>query len=329
MKITLLNESDLRRCVGFTREAMDAIAEGFTRLAQGRAYAPPVISIEVAEHHGDVDIKTAYIHGLDSFAVKVASGYFDNPAKGLPFGSGVMILINAETGFLQAILADNGYLTELRTGLAGAIAAEYLARRDAVTAGIIGAGAQARYQLRGLKLVRNIKNVLVWALSTSDVTRYADEMATELKVRVSICPDAETVVRGADIVVTATPARQPFLRAAWLRPGVHVTCMGSDMPGKQELYADCFARADRVVCDRIAQAFTRGELQHAKAEHIISENKVDELGELTAAAKRGRRRDSEITICDLTGVGVQDTAIARLAYARATSLGLGSEFCSD
>ena len=141
MKVTLLNEADIRSCVGFSPEAMAAVAEGFTRLAQGRAYAPPVVSIDVAEHHGDIDIKTAYIHGLDSFAVKVASGFFDNPAKGLPYGSGVMILISAETGFLQALLADNGYLTELRTGLAGAIAAQYLARCDAVTAGIVGSGS--------------------------------------------------------------------------------------------------------------------------------------------------------------------------------------------
>jgi ectoine utilization protein EutC len=328
MKVTLLNEADIRGCVGFTPDALAAVSEGFTRLAQGRAYAPPVVSIEVAEHHGDVDIKTAYIHGLDSFAVKVASGFFDNPAKGLPYGSGVMILISAETGFLQAILADNGYLTELRTGLAGAIAAQHLARRDATTAGIIGSGSQARYQLRGLKLVRDIERVFVYSLVAGDVARYANEMSAELGIEVIAAPSAEAVVREADIVVTTTPSRQPYLQAAWLRPGLHITAIGADLPGKQELHADCFGRADRVVCDRISQAFILGELQHAKAARIIAESKVDELGELTGGAKPGRRRDTDITICDLTGVGVQDTAIARLAFARATADGLGTEFVS-
>ena len=329
MKVTLLNEADIRRCVGFSPEAMAAVAEGFTRLAQGRAYAPPVVSIDVAEHHGDVDIKTAYIHGLDSFAVKVASGFFDNPAKGLPYGSGVMILISAETGFLQALLADNGYLTELRTGLAGAIAAQYLARCDAATAGIIGSGSQARYQLRGLKLVRDIKKVLVYGIAAGDVARYATEMSAELDLEVQVAPNVETVVRGSEVVVTTTPSRQPYLEAGWLHPGLHITAVGSDLPGKHELHTACFVQADRVVCDRVSQCFTLGELQYAKAARVSVENRVDELGELTAGAKHGRRRDDEITICDLTGVGVQDTAIARLTYARATAQGLGSEFSSD
>ncbi len=151
MKVTLLSEAEIRDCVGFDREALEAIAQGFSRLAEGRAFAPPVIAIEIPEHNGEVDIKTAYIEGLDSFAVKVAAGFFDNPARGLPYGTGMMVLISAETGFLQALLVDNGYLTELRTGLAGALAADSAGaprdrdrRRDRL--GLAGALPDARPQ---------------------------------------------------------------------------------------------------------------------------------------------------------------------------------------
>lgn len=326
MTVTLLSEADIRGCVGFDRDALEAVALGFTRLAEGRAFAPPVIAIEIPEHNGEVDIKTAYIEGLDSFAVKVASGFPDNPAQGLPYGTGMMVLISAETGFLKALLVDNGYLTELRTGLAGAIAAEHLARPDTETAGVIGSGSQARYQMRGLHMVRPFKRLLVYGVIADEVQRYAADMAWELGVDTVIAPTAEAVVRESDVVVTTTPSREPYLQATWLHPGLHVTCMGADMPTKQELYTDCFGKADRVVCDRRAQCLVLGELHHAVDAGSIDEDQVDELGELTSGAKPGRGGGDEITVCDLTGVGVQDTAIARLAYERAVAQGLGQTY---
>jgi len=306
MKVTLLSETDIRASVGFDRDALEAIAQGFARLAEGRAFAPPVIAIEIPEHSGEVDIKTAYIEGLDSFAVKVASGFVDNPAKGLPYGTGTMVLISAETGFLQALLVDNGYLTELRTGLAGGLAADLLARRDIGDVAVIGSGSQARYQLRGLRLVRDFGRVHVFGTVPEQVAGYVDEVEAELGVEVLVAATAEAAVRAADVVICTTPSREPYLEASWLQPGVHVTAMGADMPAKQELFADCLGRADRVVCDRRAQCVV--------------------LGELVTGRRPGRRGDDEITICDLTGVGVQDTAIARLAYRRALAHGLGAGF---
>ena len=329
MMVTLLSESDIRASAGFDREALDAVAQGFARLAEGRAFAPPVIAIEIPEHSGEVDIKTAYIEGLDSFAVKVASGFFDNPAKGLPYGTGMMVLISAETGFLQALLVDNGYLTELRTGLAGGLAADLLARRDISDVAVIGSGSQARYQLRGLRLVRDFERVRVFGIVPDEVARYVDEVETELHVDVLAAPTVEEAVRGADVVLCATPSRGPYLEAQWLQPGVHVTSMGSDMPTKQELYVDCLSRADRVVCDRRSQCVALGELHHAVDAGAVEADDVDELGELVTGAKPGRRSDDEITICDLTGVGVQDTAIATLAYRNALAQGLGATFGDD
>jgi ectoine utilization protein EutC len=326
MKVTLLSEADIRACVGFDREALEAVAQGFSRLAEGRAVAPPVVAIEIPEHCGEVDIKTAYIEGLDSFAIKVASSFADNPAKGLPSGTGMMVLISAETGFLQALLVDNGYLTELRTGLAGALAADRLARRQIETVGVIGSGAQARYQMRGLKMVRDFTRLYVYGLVAAEIAHFVDDMGAELGVDVVVAATAESVVRESDVVVCATPARQPYLQPQWLHPGLHITSMGSDMPGKQELCPECFAKADRVACDRVSQCVVIGELHHVVDAGLLDQSQVDELGELTAGMKPGRQTDDEITICDLTGVGVQDTAIARLAFRRATAAGLGATF---
>jgi len=328
MKITLLGESELRSCVGMDADALAAVATGFTRLAEGRASVPPVIAVMVPEHHGEVDIKTAYIEGLDSFAVKVASGFFDNPRNGLPYGGGMMILLSAETGFLQALLADNGYLTDLRTGLAGAVVAQHLAPAVVHTAGVIGSGSQARYQIRGLRMVRDFERLMVYGVLEAEVARYAEGMERELGVDVVVAATPESVLRESEFVVTTTPSREPYVEARWLHPGLHITCMGSDMEDKQELYADCFARADLVACDRLAQCAVIGELHHALACGAIAEEDVVEVGALTGGRHPGRTDDRQITICDLTGVGVQDTAIARLAYARAVERGLGSAYDS-
>jgi ectoine utilization protein EutC len=325
VNVHILKEAELRHCVSMDQHAMAAVSEGFTRLAEGKASLPPIIRVDIAENHGEVDVKTAYIHGLDRFAIKIASGFSDNPRLGLPYGSGMMVVISAKTGFLEAILLDNGYLTELRTGLAGAIAAQHLARTSIKTAGIIGSGMQARYQARGLNLVRDFDRLLVYGPTPEHVQRYIEEMQAELGVEVIAMDHPEQVVRESDVVVTTTPSRQPYLRAEWLHPGLHVTCMGSDAEHKQELYPDVIARADRLVCDRKSQCLRLGELHHALDAGVISEeDDIFELGELTAGRHPGREGEDEITICDLTGVGVQDTAIALLALERARAQGLGT-----
>jgi ornithine cyclodeaminase/alanine dehydrogenase-like protein (mu-crystallin family) len=130
VKVTILNESELRSCVSMDEDSMDAVAEGFSRLTEGRATVPPILCIDVAENNGEVDIKTAYVHGLDSFVIKIASGFFNNRDLGLSTGSGMMVVVSAKTGFPQTVLLDNGYLTDVRTGLAGAIAAQYLSREN-------------------------------------------------------------------------------------------------------------------------------------------------------------------------------------------------------
>lgn len=322
--IKVLDEKDIRQCVSVNREAFAVVSEGFSRLAEGKAHVPPIVRIDVPEFNGEVDIKTAYIQGMDSFAIKIAAGFLDNYKIGLPTGSGMMVLVSARTGRPEAILLDNGYLTDVRTGIAGAIAADHLVVKNIETAGVIGSGAQARYQMRGLKLVRDFKRLLIFGVIPEQVEQYIVEMSQELGVEVVRAKSAEQVVRESEVVVTTTPSREPYLRVEWLHPGLHITCMGSDSEFKQELHEDVFSRADRIVCDRKSQAFKLGELHHALEKGILSpESDVIELGEIISAQRTGRQRPEEITVCDLTGVGVQDTAIALLTFQQAATMGLG------
>lgn len=324
MEIIVLKEDEIRSCVKMDEEALVEVAKGFTKLAAGEVTLPPIMRINVPEKHGEVDVKSAYIHGLDSFAIKIAAGFFENRLLGLPTGSGMMVLVSADTGRAMAVLLDNGYLTDVRTGIAGAIAARYLAKESVDTAGVIGSGIQARYQMHALRLVREYQRLYVYGIIPEDVAAYRIEMAEALGVEVIAAPDAETVVRESDVVVTTTPATEPYLKADWLHPGLHITCMGSDAEHKQELHADVFGRADIVACDDKQQVFRLGELHHALEAGILTlEDDIVQLGELASGERPGRQNEEQVTLCDLTGVGVQDTQIARLAYSKAKEAGLG------
>ena len=285
---------------------------------------PPILRLDIAEHNGEVDVKTAYVPGLEGFAIKVSPGFFDNPKLGLPSVNGMMMLLSARTGLLEALLLDNGYLTDVRTAAAGAVAARHLARADCRTVGVIGAGVQARLQVHALGLVREFGRVLVWARDPERARRYAEEMEERLAVPVSPVAGAEAVVTESDVVITTTPARAPLVRADWLHPGLHVTAMGSDAEDKNELEPAVIARADLFVCDRRAQSLRLGELHHAVAAGAVpAEHPATELGAITAGAHPGRADDTQVTVCDLTGTGVQDTAIALHALRLARAHGLG------
>jgi ornithine cyclodeaminase len=293
--------------------AVHTIREAFRADGDGRTHVPAVINLAIPVHHGEFHVKSAYIEGVPAVAVKIASGFFDNPAKGLPSGSGLMVVFSAETGLPQALLLDNGFLTDIRTGAAGAVAAESLAPASIATVGVLGTGVQARHQIRCLREVRSFSQIVAWSPTRTHLDAYCDEMRAEgFDARAAATPQA--VCAQADVIITATPSRQPLIQADWLRPGHHVTALGADSPGKQELEATCLARADLLVADRLTQCASFGELRHALDAGVMRAERVHaELGEIVAGRKPGRTRDSQITIVDLTGVGFQDTAIASRA----------------
>lgn len=329
MTVRILTEGELRSAVPLDGDAVDAVEQGFRALAGGGVVMPPILSMEIADANGEVDVKTAYVPGVASFAIKVSPGFFDNPALGLPSTSGLMILFSSRTGQIEAILLDNGYLTDVRTAAAGAVAARHLAREDAATAAILGTGVQARMQLSALTLVRPIRRAVFWGRDAAKAEAAAREVADALGIDARAEPDAAIAVVEADVIVTTTPAREPVLRADWLRAGQHVTAMGSDQHTKNELEPACLARADRYVPDRLAQTRALGELRSAIAAGVIAADAdFPELGAIAAGTAPGRRTPDEITIADLTGTGVQDTVIATLARRRAEAAGAGIDLAN-
>lgn len=322
-RMLILTEADLRRVVSLDASAVDCVEQAFAALATKAVAMPPILRLDIPEHRGEVDVKTAYVPGLDGFAIKVSPGFFDNPKLGLPSLNGLMILFSARTGLVEALLLDNGYLTDVRTAAAGAVAARHLSRPDAAIAAILGAGMQARLQLEALTLVRPIRAARIWARDAGKAASAASELSRELGIEVTAVAEARAAVSGADIVVTTTPAEAPILQAAWLEPGQHVTAMGSDSEYKNEIAPEVFARAV-YVADRLSQTRRLGELNHAiRAGRVAADAAFAELGEVIAGKAAGRRSSDEITLADLTGTGVQDTAIANLAVARARSAAAG------
>jgi ectoine utilization protein EutC len=320
----IFTESEMKQYVQLNLEAISIIEEAFTKLANNEVIMPPIMRVDIHDQNGEVDVKTAYIKGKDMFAIKVSSGFFNNYKLGLPSGNGLMMLISTKTGIPQAILLDNGYLTDVRTAAAGAIAAKYLSRENIESVGVIGAGGQARFQVRALKLVRNFKKVLVYSRSIERAKKYAEDMSVELGIEVEVADSAEMVVRNSDTVITTTPAKEPIIKAEWLHPGLHITAMGSDAEHKQELEAEVLVRADKIVCDTKEQCARLGELHHALDRGLLtSDSFIIELGQLTSKELIGRDNDEQITVCDLTGTGVQDTAIALFAYNEMNKRNLG------
>ncbi|MBV1787831.1 cyclodeaminase [Marinobacterium sp. D7] len=323
-EIKILTEAELRQCVALSGELNDVIADAFARLAEPGVVMPPVLSMDLPAVNGEVDIKTAWVPGVDNFAIKVSPGFFDNPSKGLASLNGLMVLLSADTGMVSAVLLDNGYLTDLRTAAAGGVAARYLAPQQVHTVGVIGTGVQARLQIEALLLERSVERVLVWGRDADKAAEYAAERSRSLKLPVSVADSVEMLVQESQLVVTTTPAREPLIRAEWLHPGLHITAMGSDSPLKNELAPQVLADADVLIVDRLSQSLERGELRSAVlAGALDAQIDLPELSALCAGRHPGRSSDDQISVCDLTGTGVQDTAIADHALRLALRQGLG------
>ncbi|ANH07039.1 ectoine utilization protein EutC [Shinella sp. HZN7] len=326
-RMKILTEAELRRIVPLDLEAIACVEEAFHALATRAVAMPPILRLDIPEHRGEVDVKTAYVPGLSGFAIKISPGFFDNPKIGLPSTNGLMVLFSATTGLVEAVLLDNGYLTDVRTAAAGAVAARHLSRPDAAVAAIFGAGMQAKLQLEALCLVRPIREARLWARDGKKAEAAALELTAKLGLPVRAEADGRAAVDGADIIVTTTPSETPVLRAEWLQPGQHVTAMGSDAEHKNEIEPAVITGAGLYVADSLKQTRRLGELHHAIAAGLVTEGTgFPELGEIIAGRKPGRSGPEEITVADLTGTGIQDTAIATLAAARAAATGAGTAF---
>ena len=295
-------------------DVVAAMERAFVLYSGGRAVVPPVGELLFSDPPGDAHIKYGYVEGDEVFVVKVATGFYDNPKRGLPPNSGLMLVFDARTGMLRAVLLDQGHLTNVRTAAAGAVAAKYLAPGVVSTIAVLGSGMQARMQMIELKSVTDCRRVLLWARRREA----ADACAADLAVAgylVTVVDSPAAAAAEANLIVTATAATAPLLQAADIRPGTHITAMGSDTESKQELSAEILAKADLVVADSIAQCLVRGEISRALADGAIDKAVLVELGDIITGNVPGRMSDDEITVADLTGVAVQDIEIAKAVLA--------------
>lgn len=326
-RMTILTEAELRKIVTLDLEVVACVENAFRALATLPVAMPPILRLDIHEHRGEVDVKSAYVPGIDGFAVKISSGFFDNPKLGLPSGGGMMVLLSARTGVVEALLLDNGYLTDVRTAAAGAVAAKHLSREDSKVAAIFGAGLQAGLQLEALRLVRPIEEARIWARDAAKAEATAARLRDKLGILVRAEQDAANATAGADIIVTTTPSTEPLIKPGFVTAGQHITAMGSDAEHKNEIAPAILRIADLYVADSAKQTRRLGELHHAiEAAVFAADAEVTELGQIIAGAKPGRRSASDITIADLTGTGVQDTAIATLARDRARAANAGTIF---
>ncbi|SAK49888.1 ectoine utilization protein EutC [Caballeronia catudaia] len=326
LSTVLLGQAQLRKLVPLDLDAIEQVEAAFKSLATEAVAMPPILRLDIPEHAGEVDVKTAYLPRFKSFAIKVSPGFFNNPSLGLPSLNGLMLVLSARTGLTEAVLLDNGYLTAVRTAAAGAVASRWLARKDAKRVAIIGAGEQARLQLKALRLVRDINHVTVWARERDRAMQFARDCEG---IDCDVADTVSDALKHADIAITTTPSREPLIHACDLHPGLHITAMGSDAEHKNEIAPDVFTKA-RYVCDRLQQVRVLGELHHAiEAGVTHADTSYAELGQVIAQQVPGRTNDEEVTVCDLTGTGAQDTAIATLALQRARADKAGTIFHND
>lgn len=287
-------------------KAMAAIEAGFRRLSAGEVQVMAVGHLAFANPPGDCHVKGGHLAGDPVFVVKLATSFYRNPDMGLESSNGFIAVVSARTGEVQAILHDRGRLTDLRTAMAGAIAARTIQRPGSAVLGVVGAGIQGRLQADLVARSLGLRSTLLWARNAERASETAAAAGAEAVSLDELCARA-------DIIVTTTPSTSPILTAAMVRPGTRIVAVGADAPGKRELDVALTGKA-RIVVDSRAQCVEHGEAGWAVRAGLVDEGDLIELGDLlTTPVTFG---DDEIVIADLTGVGVQDVQIASLVWSR-------------
>lgn len=317
----IISENDARQLVSM-QDAIAAVEQGLAAMARGHARNYPVVR-EVLGHQGAVfGVKTGADTQTPLLGLKAGGYWPHNTSKGHTNHQSATVLFDPETGRACAVVSAN-HLTGVRTGAASAIATRWLSRPDSSVLAIIGTGAQSAYQLQATLLVRPIRQVRAWDPLPDNLARFG-ELVRGLGLDFVGAHDPRSAVERADVVITATPSSQALVDSAWVRPGTHISAMGADTRGKQELDPALVARC-ALFHDELAQAISIGECQHAFAAGLIDEARFRaSLGEVVAGLRAGRQDDAEVTLFDGTGVALQDLVVARLALTQAELRGVGS-----
>jgi ornithine cyclodeaminase len=313
---TVLELDEIKRLLD-TTQLIEEIETGFVLYSEGKVNVPPVGFLHFDDPPGDVHIKYGFVSGDDYYVLKMASGFYNNSELDLPVADGVILVFSQKTGELKLILLDKCWLTDMRTAAAGAVAAKHLAPKTIHDIGIVGTGVQARMQLEMLRTVVDCQSCFIWGRDSTKVQGMLDDLRASESIQawgldIQAAETLDDLVSDCNLIVTTTSAKNPLIRADQVRKGTHITAMGSDDDGKQELEAALLAKADRVVADSISQCSQYGECLHAIQGGLIEEGSILELGQVIKNPAIGRTSEDQITVVDLTGVAIQDIQIAKM-----------------
>lgn len=324
MKILFISRTEIEELL-LMHDVIRAVEEAFRAKGLGKVQMPSKSYVYLDRYGGDFRVMPAYLEESGATGVKIVNVHPRNPKEfNLPTVMATILLLDQRTGEPLAIM-DGTHITNLRTGAGGAIAAKYLARRNSHTAGMVGAGIQARAQLMALSELFEIERVKVCSRTPESARRYAEEMSKRLGVDIRVVSEPEEAVKDVDIVVTSTPSRIPLVLDEWVAEGTHINAIGADAPGKEEIDPLLLKRA-KIVVDDWRQAAHSGEINVPLAKGLITKDDIyGELGEIVAGKKCGRASEEEITVFDSTGLAIQDVATAWFVYQKAREEGKGSE----
>jgi alanine dehydrogenase len=305
------------------KDTIEAVEKAFGDHSRGNTQMLQRTYLHIEKHHGRIGFMPAYIENLNGAGIKIVSAFHENPqTHNLPSIMATIVLNDTETGRPLAIM-DGTYVTMVRTGAAGALAAKYLSRDDSKVAGIIGAGVQGRAQLMGLVEVRGIEKVKVYNRTSSKAKEYARDMSESLGVDIFPVDKVENAVKNVDVLATCTPVSTPIVEDTWVEPGLHINSVGPSTPGKQEISNATYLRS-KLVVDDYSQTSKIGGISIPTSEGKLKKEDVyAELGEIVLGNKAGRLTDDEITVFVSSGLSIQDVATARLIYEKAKKENVG------
>lgn len=310
----ILTKREIEKIIHF-KNAIAAVEEAFRQYGLKKVLMPPKVYLDLKKYNGDFRAMPAFVEHPQSCVLKWVNAHPNNPKLGLPAVMAVLILNDPRTGFPLSIM-DATYLTAVRTGAAGAVAARYLADKKSGVVALVGCGVQAVTQLQMLRCVYPVKEVRVWGHQPSLSAGFIKGMKIkgEGMIQTNTIKDC---VESADIIVTTTPVRKPIVRHEWVKPGAHINAMGADAAGKEELDPKILQKGT-VVIDDWEQASHSGEINVPLSKGLITKRNVyATLGEIVAGKKKLARNPKKVTIFDSTGLAIQDAAVAHLVYQTA------------
>lgn len=331
--VKILSQEDIKKVVEM-QPIIDCVEEVYTLKSKGETVVWPTTFYEFDPGHADMDIKSGYLKGAKVFGHKTVSWVEANKEKGLPDLVGVIVVIDATTGVPLGFL-DGAYITGIRTGAAGAIGAKYLARPESETLFVLGAGNQAAFQIAAmLTLFPGLKKVVVADVINPDNAKtFIEKLPKRLEEEFKLNPagvafeansNLEETVPKADVIITVTPSKAPVIKKEWVKPGTHLSCIGADMSGKEEIEPELYEGAV-IFVDDMVHCIEAGETEIPLKKGIITESDiVGEMGDLILGKVKGRTSPEQITIYDATGMALLDIAAGKAALDLANEKNLGS-----